>query len=116
MIRFDLGPADARAPANDRFPGGPLTEGASRRRSRGDRPSPAAEAYLLRGLEQPGGKLPLFDRDGQPYSEDIIRDCLARGWAEPWFSNPTKPDWLICRITPPGRAALERGNRLRSSA
>ena len=65
MIRFDLGPAHARAPANDRFPGGTPREGASRRYSCGNSPSAAAMAYLLRGLRQPGGKLPLTARDGQ---------------------------------------------------
>jgi hypothetical protein len=28
------------------------------------------------------------------------------GWAEPWFSNPLKPDWLVCKLTDTGRALL----------
>jgi len=73
-----------------------------------DAPHPDADqrAWLRRGLGQPGGKLPLFDEDGQRVDEPMIRDCLKAGWAEPWFSNPTKPDWLVCRLTDRGRAAI----------
>ena len=59
--------------------------------------------YLRRGLVQPGGKLPLFDLDGQAVAAAIVRRCLERGWAEPWFNNPLKPDWLVCKLTPTGR-------------
>lgn len=59
--------------------------------------------YLRRGLTQAGGKLPLFDLDGQAVAAAIVRRCLARGWAEPWFSNPLKPDWLVCKLTDAGR-------------
>ena len=59
--------------------------------------------YLRRGLVQAGGKLPLFDLDGQAVAAAIVRRCLARGWAEPWFSNPLKPDWLVCKLTESGR-------------
>lgn len=67
----------------------------------------AQGAYLARALGQPGGKLPLFDEDGQAIDPRIIRACLAKGWAAPWFANPVKPDWLVCRITDSGRRALE---------
>ena len=70
------------------------------------RPSPIQRAYLARGLGQAGGKLPLFDREGQRYSERTIRSCIGQGWAEPWFNNPMKPDWLVCRLTDSGREAL----------
>ena len=59
--------------------------------------------YLRRGLDQPGGKLPLFDLDGQAVASAVVRRCLERGWAEPWFNNPLKPDWLVCKLTPTGR-------------
>ena len=59
--------------------------------------------YLRRGLTQAGGKLPLFDLDGQAVDAAIVRRCLHRGWAEPWFSNPLKPDWLVCKLTESGR-------------
>lgn len=66
-------------------------------------PNAVVRAWLARGLEQPGGKLPLFDYDGQEIEPAIVRGALERGWAEPWFRNPTKPDWLICRLTDAGR-------------
>ena len=59
--------------------------------------------YLRRGLAQPGGKLPLFDLDGQAMAAAVVRRCLERGWAEPWFNNPLKPDWLVCKLTQTGR-------------
>jgi hypothetical protein len=59
--------------------------------------------YLRRGLAQAGGKLPLFDLDGQAVAAAIVRRCLDRGWAAPWFSNPLKPDWLVCKLTEAGR-------------
>ncbi len=59
--------------------------------------------WLRRGLQQPGGKLPLFDRQGQRVSERTVRACLDQGWAEPWFTNPLKPDWLVCKLTESGR-------------
>ena len=63
-------------------------------------------AYLKRGLEEPGGKLPLFDREGQRYSAKTIRSCLDQGWATPWFRNPQQPRWLVCRLTEAGRKAV----------
>lgn len=65
--------------------------------------------YLRRGLAQPGGKLPLFDLDGQTIAREVVRSCLKRGWAEPWFANPLKPGWLVCKLT-------EAGRRLAASA
>jgi hypothetical protein len=62
--------------------------------------------YLRRGLAQPGGKLPLFDLDGQAVDAILVRRCLERGWAEPWFNNPLKPDWLVCRLTEAARRLL----------
>lgn len=69
-------------------------------------PSNKQRDWLCRGVSQAGGKLPLFDEEGQRYSERTIRSCLDKGWAEPWFANPIKPDWLICRLTVSGREAL----------
>jgi hypothetical protein len=71
-------------------------------------PLTAAErAWLARGLAQPGGKLPLFDDNGQEVSAAVVRKCLAHGWAEPWFSNPLKPDWIVCKLTDAGRRLLD---------
>lgn len=72
------------------------------------RPTPAQRVWLTRGLDQPGGKLPLFDRDGKRVSTQMVRACIEAGWAAPWFANPMKPDWLVCKLTASGRAALAR--------
>lgn len=68
------------------------------------RPTPAQRRYLQRGLNEPGGKLPLFDEDGQEIPRRTVEACLAAGWAERWAHNPIKPDWLVCRLTEAGRA------------
>ena len=68
--------------------------------------SPAQHKWLARGLEQPGGKLPLFDESGRKVSPAVVKKCVEMGWAEPWFKNPTKPDWLVCKLTDAGRAIL----------
>ena len=70
------------------------------------RPTEAQRRYLERGLNEPGGKLPLFDRDGREVPKKTIEACLAHGWAEPWTANPIKPDWLVCRLTAAGQLAL----------
>jgi len=70
------------------------------------RPSEPQRRYLERGLTEPGGKLPLFDRDGREVAPRTIAACIAHGWAEPWFKNPIKPDWLVCRLTAKGFAVL----------
>ena len=62
-------------------------------------------AYLALGLRQPGGKLPLFDLRGQEIDPKVIQNCLSKGYAERWFANPIKPDWLVCRLTDAGRQA-----------
>ncbi len=74
----------------------------------GAAPLRAELAYLRRGLRQPGGKLPLFDRRGQEVDSATVSVCLANGWAEHWFTNPVKPDWLVCRLTPAGRAVVQQ--------
>lgn len=68
-------------------------------------PSPVQRAWLRCGLEEPGGKLPLFDRNGQEIDPRTIQACVEQGWAEPWFRNPMKPDWLVCKLTDVGRKA-----------
>ena len=70
------------------------------------RPSEPQRRYLVRGVEQAGGKLPLFDDEGQLISHQTVEACIAHGWAEPWVSNPIKPDWLVCRLTPAGYLAI----------
>ncbi|MBA5777716.1 hypothetical protein H2509_11330 [Stappia sp. F7233] len=70
------------------------------------KPTRAQIEWLRRGLGQAGGKLPLFDAAGREISAQTIRACIAAGWAEPWFSNPIKPDWLVCRLTEAGLKVL----------
>jgi hypothetical protein len=70
------------------------------------RPSTVQRAFLSRGLGQPGGKLPLFDEFGQRYNERTVRSCIAQGWAKPWFDNPIKRNWMVCKLTAAGRAAM----------
>lgn len=66
-------------------------------------PTAVQRAWLQRGLDQPGGKLPLFDAFGQHVDPRTVQACIERGWAEPWYPNPLKPDWLVCRLTASGR-------------
>ena len=73
------------------------------------RPSMTQLLWLKRGLRQPGGKLPLFDEWGQRVNEQTIRSCIAQGWAEPWFTNPLKPDWLVCKLTEAGYSLVDPG-------
>jgi hypothetical protein len=70
------------------------------------RPTAVQRNWLARGLAQPGGKLPLFDDRGQRISPRTIQSCIEQGWAEPWFANPLKPDWLVCKLTERGRNAI----------
>ena len=72
------------------------------------RPSSPQKIWLIRGLEQPGGKLPLFDAEGQKVSSRTVKSCIQQGWAKPWFKNPIKPDWLVCKLTESGRAILKK--------
>jgi hypothetical protein len=69
---------------------------------------------LARGLTEPGRKLPLSDRDGRKVASRIIQACIAHGWAEPWIHNPIKPDWLVCRLTAKGYAALGQAPRVKA--
>jgi hypothetical protein len=66
-------------------------------------PSPTQRAWLRRGLDQPGGKLPLFDEFGQHIDPRTVQACIDQGWAEPWYRNPLKPDWMVCKLTERGR-------------
>ncbi len=64
--------------------------------------------WLQRGLDQAGGKLPLFDDKGRKVSEPTVKSCIDHGWAEPLFANPLKPDWLICKLTDAGREIAQQ--------
>lgn len=71
------------------------------------RPNAAQRRYLARGLTQPGGKLPLFDENGQHVHPALVKACIVHGWAETWFGNPLNPDWLICKLTEEGRRFVQ---------
>ena len=70
-------------------------------------PTPVQRSWLTRGLKQPGGKLPLFDEFGQAVDPRTVQSCIEQGWAEPWFANPLKPDWLVCKLTAAGRHLVD---------
>ncbi len=74
------------------------------------RPTQGQVDWLKRGLTQPGGKLPLFDHFGQKVSDRTVKSCIEQGWAKPWFDNPIKPDWLVCKLTKSGRAIADKSN------
>lgn len=69
-------------------------------------PTPIQHKWLSRGLDQPGGKLPLFDENGRRVSRRTVQSCVEHGWAEPWFANPLMPNWQVCRLTAEGRRVL----------
>ena len=77
--------------------------------ARRQRPTAAQLAYLKRGLSQPEGRLPLFDRHGQRYNGRTIQSCIDQGWVEPWFDGPSESDWTVCRLTSSGAALAEAG-------
>jgi len=83
-----------------------LDPAAAANANRGGLPTEEQRVYLQRGLSQPGGKLPLFDKNGQEVDGETVRSCIAQGWAEPWFINPIKPDWLVAKLTKSGFEVL----------
>jgi hypothetical protein len=85
------------------MPDGGRTAFAVRRRAR---PTDAQRDWMRRGLEQPGGKLPLFDGDGRRVHAAMVKSCIESGWAAPWYANPLKPDWLVCKLTSAGRLSV----------
>ncbi len=70
------------------------------------KPTLVQRSWLVRGLSQAGYKLPLFDHLGQRIGNRTIQSCINQGWAEPWFDNPLKPDWMVCKLTEEGRRIL----------
>ncbi len=80
-----------------------------RRRVRGGQPTAVQRRWLALGLDQPGGKLPLFYDDGREVNRKTVETCVRKGWAEPWIANPIEPDWLVCRLTEAGRATVSKG-------
>lgn len=73
------------------------------REMRKQKPTTVQRHWLGLGLDQPGGKLPLFYQDGRLVNVKTVQSCIREGWAKPWIRNPIKPDWLICKLTTAGR-------------
>ena len=71
-------------------------------------PTTAQLKYLRLGRFQPGGKLPIFDPNGQQINKTVIRSCLKKGWVKTWFENPIKPDWLVCKLTEEGLRVIDK--------
>ena len=83
-----------------------LGEDGNRFQDKSPKPSKIQRDWLERGLNEPGGKLPLFNHLGQRISARTVESCINHGWAEPWFNNPIKPDWQVCKITEMGKKIL----------
>jgi hypothetical protein len=77
-------------------------------RLRAGRPTIAQRRYLKSGLNEPLGRLPLFDQAGQRIDPLTVHACVRAGWAKPWFANALQPDWLVCTLTEAGRRVAGR--------
>jgi hypothetical protein len=77
-------------------------------------PTALQREWLKRGLDDPQGKLPMFDGEGQELDQRTVQACLENGWAEKWFENPLRPEVPVCRLTEKGRVAAI-GRRRRNS-
>jgi len=98
--------------------GGDLSEDQVKEPKKHHGPTASQRAWLKRGLDEPGGKLPMFDAEGRQVDQRTVQSCIESGWAEPWIANPIKPDWQICRLTDKGRnlaRGAESGRTIRSS-
>lgn len=78
-------------------------------RAAATQPTMEQRRFLERGLGQPGGKVPRFDQDGREVPARTALACLEKGWVEPWFANPLKPDWLVVKLTREGLRVASRG-------
>jgi len=64
--------------------------------------------WLRGGGAREDGRLALFDQFGEPIDKKIVKTAIASGFAEPWFTNPMRPQWTICRLTRKGQDFLNR--------
>ena len=69
------------------------------------RPTPRQLEWLRRGLDRPGGSLPIFDEYGQRVSERTVDACLKKGWAR--SKGAVRSDWQMCQLTSKGRRMLD---------
>jgi hypothetical protein len=76
-----------------------------RTRRPSNRPTPRQLEWLRRGLDRPGGSLPIFDHYGQRVSDRTVKSCVDRGWAE--SRGKALKDWQMCQLTDAGREVLD---------
>ena len=69
------------------------------------RPTPRQLEWLRRGLDRPGGNLPMFDTHGQRVSDRTMKSCVDHGWAE--NRDEAMRDWRLCQLTTAGRRVLD---------
>lgn len=69
--------------------------------------------WLQGGFDRTDGRLAIFDTFGEPVNKAVIKSAISSGLAEPWFSSPMRPQWMVCRLTPKGRAAVSRSAKTR---
>jgi hypothetical protein len=73
----------------------------------------AMRAWLRGGTTRQDGRLALFDQLADPIDKSLIKTAVVSGYAEPWFASPMRPQWTVYRLTPKGRAFLERPAKTR---
>ena len=69
--------------------------------------------WLCGGLDRSDGRLAIFDAFGEPVDKAVIKSAISSGLAEPWFSSPMHPQWMVCRLTAKGRSAVSRSAKTR---
>ncbi len=70
-----------------------------------NRPTPRQLEWLRRGLDRPGGNLPIFDQYGQRVSNRTMKSCVERGWAQ--TRDEAMRDWQLCQLTSAGRRLVD---------
>ncbi len=69
--------------------------------------------WLRGGEAREDGRLALFDQFGEPIDKKVVKTAIASGFAEPWFANPMRPQWTVCRLTQKGYDFLDRPAKTR---
>ena len=69
--------------------------------------------WLRGGQARDDGRLALFDQFGEPIDRKVVKTAIASGFAEPWFANPMRPQWTVCRLTAKGHEFLSRPAKTR---
>ena len=69
------------------------------------KPTPSQRPLVATRARSGGRQAAAFRRVRPQVSERTVKSCIDKGWAEPWFANPLKPAWLVCKLTKAGRTA-----------